>query len=227
MSMGDDRDRLAELLGAAAAGELTDAEATELEAWAAADPAVARERRATLEAAALVDSSWWRREDPPADLEDSVVEAAHGRRRPAVWRSRLGLVAAAVALVAAGSVGTLAVEALTGAPPDGPPGTLGAYESVTFDTPSDDARVGADLVAHTWGTEAVLEVEGLQEGAAYEVIFLDEQGRERSAGAFLGSAVPIDCRVNAAVLREDVRELLITTSDGEVVRSADLPAVAG
>ncbi|GAA2076609.1 hypothetical protein GCM10009821_14910 [Aeromicrobium halocynthiae] len=225
--MGEDQDRLAELLGAAAAGELTDAETAELDAWAAADPAVARERRATLEAAALVDSSWWRREDPPADLEDVVVAATGRGARSRARRSRVRLAVAAAALVAAGSAGTIAVDALTGGPPEGPPGTLGAYEPVTFDAPADEARVGAEVVAHTWGTEAVLEVEGLVEGASYEVIFLDDEGRRRSAGAFLGSAVPIDCRVNAAVLREDVRELVITTDDGQVVRSAELPAVTG
>lgn len=227
MSMGEDQDRLAELLGAAAAGDLTEAEAAELDARAAADPAVERERRETLEASALVGSSWWRRDEPPADLEHAVVAATIGSRRPTPWRSRFGLAAAAVALVAVGSVGTVVVDAVTGGPPEGPPGTLGAHEPVTFESSSDGAQVGAELVAHTWGTEAVLEVEGLEEGTSYQVVFLDEEGRQRSAGAFLGSAVPIDCRVNAAVLREDVRELLITTADGQVVRTADLPTVAG
>lgn len=225
--MGQDQDRLAELLGAAAAGELTDAEATELEAWAAADPSVARERRETLEAAALVDSSWWRRGDPPADLEDAVVAVTSGRGRPSAWRSRMGLAVAAVALVAVGSVGTLAVYAITGGPPEGPVGTLGAYEPVEFVPARDGVVVDADLVAHTWGTEAVLQIEGLPSGEPYDVVFTDESGRLLSAGSFLGSTVTIDCRVNVAVLREDVRALMIIGSDGDVVRTADLPAVDG
>ncbi|MGJ9411235.1 hypothetical protein ACHAAC_00860 [Aeromicrobium sp. CF4.19] len=221
--------RLAELLGAAAAGELSDAERRELDAWAGDDPAVRSECDALTGVAARVSSlTGWDHGSPSPSLEESVVAATtRPDSPPARRRSRLVLAVAAAGLVVAGAGGTVAVQSVTDQPQEGPPGTLGAYEQVAFEPASDPADIDAELVAHTWGTEAVLTVEGLEAGKTYDVYFVDEEGREVSAGAFLGSEVTIDCRLNAAVMREEVASLRIERADGAVVRSADLPTVRG
>lgn len=243
--------RDAELLGAAAAGELTREERLELYSRCAADPVLRAELDALVEVSERVAGiGGWVDVDPPADLEQEVVgadradhAAAPARSRSAVTpitraptsaggrragpRRRIGLAAAAVALVAVGSGGTLAVQSVADQPPSGPPGTLGAVEPVAFAPDEDAADVDASLVAHTWGTEAVLRVEGLPAEESFDVFFVDEDGTEVNAGAFLGSRVTIDCRLNAAVLREDVRELRIQRADGTVVRQAEVPTVTG
>ncbi len=250
--MTSSENRLAELLGAAAAGQLSHGEAAELDALCAEDPGARAERDALLQLSARLDGVSWEDVVVPPHLEHSIAaamagpetdlrsggalgagtqhgddaERAGGVRRARRWPRRLGILAAAVALVAAGSVATLGLQALDDDRPAGPPGQLGAYEQVSFAPETDSADVQADLVAHTWGTEAVLVVDGLEDGAAYEVSFVDEAGREVSAGAFLGSDVTIDCRMNAAVLREDVRTLQIAGPDGSIVRTAALPRPA-
>lgn len=234
MSTADER--RAELVAAAVTDDLDDAERAELDALRAADPGVQVEidelRAVADRFDALLPGTGWRDDLPSPRLEAAVVAAA-GPARPATPnRRRLGLVAAAVALVAVGAGGALGVQELRDdgsaqvTAPEGPPGTLGAVEPVQFAADDDPADVDAALVAHTWGTEAVLDVTGLPPGEVYDVVFLDATGAEVSAGAFLGSVVEIHCSMNAAILREDVRALRIQRPDGTVVRSAELPAVA-
>jgi len=244
MSTADERRD--ELVAAAVTDDLDDAERAELDALRASDPRVQAEidelRAVGDRFGALAPgpgASAWRDDEPSPALAGAVLASTEGsgsaRRsaRPSAPRRRLGLVAAAVALVAVGAGGALGVQELVSddtAEDDlavqGPPGTLGAVEPVAFAADDDPADVDAALVAHTWGTEAVLDVEGLPPGQVYDVVFLDADGTEVSAGAFLGSTVEIHCSVNAAILREDVRVLRIQLPDGTVVRSAELPAVA-
>lgn len=248
MSTADERRD--ELVAAAVTDDLDDAERAELDALRASDPRVQAEidelRAVSDRLGALAPgprASAWRDDEPSPALAGAVLASTEGsgsaRRsarpsaRPSAPRRRLGLVAAAVALVAVGAGGALGVQQLVSddtAEDDlavqGPPGTLGAVEPVAFAADDDPADVDAALVAHTWGTEAVLDVEGLPPGQVYDVVFLDVDGTEVSAGAFLGSTVEIHCSVNAAILREDVRVLRIQLPDGTVVRSAELPAVA-
>jgi len=243
MSTADERRD--ELVAAAVTDDLDDAERAELDALRASDPRVQAEiddlRAVSDRLGALapgLGASAWRDDEPSPALEEAVLastartsEASAASAGPSAPR-RLGLVAAAVALVAVGAGGALGVQQLASDAPDddlavqGPPGTLGAVEPVAFAADDDPADVDAALVAHTWGTEAVLDVEGLPPGQVYDVVFLDADGSEVSAGAFLGSTVEIHCSVNAAILREDVRVLRIQLPDGTVVRSAELPAVA-
>lgn len=244
MSTADERRD--ELVAAAVTDDLDDAERAELDALRASDPRVQAEidelRAVSDRLGALapgLGASAWRDDEPSPALAGAVLASTEGRTsarpsaRPSAPRRRLGLVAAAVALVAVGAGGALGVQQLVSedTPEDdlavqGPPGTLGAVEPVAFAADDDPADVDAALVAHTWGTEAVLDVEGLPPGQVYDVVFLDADGTEVSAGAFLGSTVEIHCSVNAAILREDVRVLRIQLPDGTVVRSAELPAVA-
>lgn len=80
----------------------------------------------------------------------------------------------------------------------------------------------AELIAHTWGTEIILTVEGLEDGTTYDVMFQRPDGTEVDAGTFLGVAGrPVVCRLNAATLREDVagfRVVDVTTGE-ELLRS--------
>ncbi|MGC5225474.1 hypothetical protein ACPW96_23155, partial [Micromonospora sp. DT81.3] len=113
--------------------------------------------------------------------------------------------------------------ALTSIAPSGPPGTLGAIEPIDVRDAVAGVQVDAELVAHTWGTEAVLDATGLDIGATYTVVFIATDGTQFPAGQMLGSQVPIHCRVNAAVLREDALRLEIRDADATLVAHADLP----
>ena len=121
--------------------------------------------------------------------------------------------------------GALGGQALTGAlqaPPDGPPGTLGALEDVTFSEQPAGTTVDAALVAHTWGTETVLELDGLAVGEEFEVVLVGDDGEEYLSGTFLGADRTVTCRMNAAVLREDVSQLQIRDGGGAVVAVSDV-----
>lgn len=225
-----ENERREELIAAAATGDLTAAERDELDAMCALDPTLRREIDELTAVAERISSADW--------VEPSARRAP--RDSPRVRRSVL--VAASVALLAGVGLGVGGTILLDDGDRDGrqatavelgPPGTLGAHEPLTLagadevSGPESDAEIDGVLVAHTWGTEAILDVVGLPPGEAYEVVFLDAAGTPISAGAFLGSEVPIHCAMNAAVLREDVATLRIVNEQGTVVRSADLPAVAG
>ena len=224
--MSTSSERRAELIAGAVTGHLDEAEQAELDALCREDPSVVvevEELRGVSERIGAL-GSW----------DDSAALRPVGapRRR----RALLAAAAALVAGVGLGTAGTLAAQqvgeddgpaARTG--PTGPPGTLGVAEPVSFEpaTGAAGAEVRAEVIPHTWGTEAVLDVEGLAVGTTYDVRFLDASGDPVSAGAFLGSEVEMHCSLNAAVLREDVVTLQIVGPDGELVRTADLPTVDG
>ena len=238
-------DRRAELMAAALADDLAPAERAELDRLRAADPTVDDEL-ALLGGlpAALGGVGGWDDAAPGDDLRRRVEAVADGAprattsatsaqespvtrsapvtplRRP---RRLVAVLAAAACLVVGAGAG-----ALLAAPRDGtvagPPGTLGAVEHIEFAGVPDGVSVDADLVAHTWGTETVLTVDGLPEGDAFSVVVVDDRGREHESGAFLGSTVEIDCRLNAAVTREHVAAVEIRGADGDVA-VAEVPAV--
>ncbi len=89
-----------------------------------------------------------------------------------------------------------------------------------------DAEVAASaLINHTWGTELVIDVQGLRAGTAYDVVFGTTAG-EVGAGSLL--AVPdvlMKCRFNAAPLRADVRVIELRDPSGAAVLHSDLPEV--
>lgn len=133
------------------------------------------------------------------------------------------MVAVAAGFFIVGVGVTLGVQAVQDAPPQGPPGTYGAVEAVDFTTETGEAEIDAALVAHTWGTETVLEVDGLPPGESFTVVLIDEAGDEVHSGAFIGSELLIECRLNADVMRHDATRLEITGPDGDIVVAADLP----
>lgn len=233
-------DRIDELIAAAVADQLTPSERVELDrlrsehAWIDDEIASLGAIDARLRGA---DVAW---EQPtgvnglrerilgqipsqaPAapDAPDAPVDVA-ARRTRRRWIAPL--VGAACLVV--GLVIGLGAPALTSLPPTGPPGTLGAIEPIDVRDEVSGMQVDADLVAHTWGTEAVLDATGLEVGGTYSIVFIGEDGTEFSAGEMLGSEVPIHCRVNAAVMREDAVRLEIRDADATLVALAELPSV--
>jgi hypothetical protein len=242
-------ERRDELVAAAAADDLTAEERAELDALRAGDPAVDRE---IAELRALLGRvrdavPEWDDSAPDTGLRDRVVAIgtdaeggttganAAATARVSALRPRRGwllpVVAAACLAVGLG-IGALALPLLGGpAAPvaeeqPGAPGLLGALEAVDFAGEPAGVRVDGAVVAHTWGTETILEIDGLAEGARYEVVVVDEAGIPHSSGSFTGSAVPVDCRMNTATLRPDATRVEILDATGGTVATAVLPAVA-
>jgi hypothetical protein len=126
-----------------------------------------------------------------------------------------------------GGFGGQLVRSLLDAPPSGPPGTLGAVEQITFTEAPEGSAIEASLVAHTWGTETLLEVDGVAVGETFEVILVSASGQELTSGTFFGTEQTVTCRMNAALLREDLARVLIEGSDGAVLASSEVPTVEG
>lgn len=230
-------DRWAELCAAALAGELSPAETVEFDELRR-DPRRADEYEGLRGITARLrqgDLAWTPPRDD-SDLEARIaasiaraegettegprgVEPARRPRRP--WLVPTVAAACLLGGLVIGANGTALVQPSV---PSGPPGTLGAVERLAV---TDDAGVDVDaqVVAHTWGTEAYLEATGLNVGATYELVFVGADGTEFSAGEVLGSEVPIVCRMNAAVPRSETVRLELRDTQRSVVAHADLPSV--
>lgn len=164
---------------------------------------------------------------PPPGLEDRTVAAATrdaAAREPAPHRRsgslkrRLTLAGAAVAVVALGLAA-----ALTGLPGTNEEPRLGDVEPVSFSVAPEEVSVDGSVIAHTWGTEVVLEMEGLEDGETYTVNIETESGESVPAGTFIGDAdMTVDCELNGAVLREDASAITATDADGNVVFRSEL-----
>ncbi|WP_423922777.1 hypothetical protein ACPEEZ_03415 [Frigoribacterium sp. 2-23] len=153
-----------------------------------------------------------------ASSRPSRLGRGPGARRP--WLLAVG----AAACVALG----LGAGVLLATPRDtvvaGPPGTLGATEHVDFSGAPSGVDVDGDVVAHTWGTETVLTVDGLAAGDEFSVVVVTDSGQEFSSGTFLGADTIVDCRLNAAVLREEVVKVEVRDAAGTDIAVAELPA---
>ena len=103
-------------------------------------------------------------------------------------------------------------------PPQGAP-----REPVAFTLVSAGVDASATLIAHTWGTEVNLVATGLTPGTRYTVVLVGRNGRRVTAGTFIGvSRQPVRCNLNAALLRTDAAELLVTDPRRRQVLRADL-----
>jgi hypothetical protein len=245
--MTDDRDaRRALLISGAISGDLTDAERTELDELRRNDPSVDVEIHELTDilsstTAAVTD---WDASAPSGALRDRVLnianegDVAHAPSAPAtptaalpsdgarvtVLRRRPWLLAVgAAACVAVGAGGVVLGQQSIPGPPTGPPGTLGAIEQISFDGEPAGVDIDGSLVAHTWGTETILNITGLTEANPYEVVLVTVAGDSLDSGSFLGSTVAIACEMNAAVMRESVASVEIQDASGTVVARAQLP----
>lgn len=237
-----------ELIAAALADDLSPDERVELDALRAADPGIDAELAAlagvTGRLADLGAVDGWHEAEPDDALRRRIAaigvpaagpeEARLTTPHPVAPRGRVAPVRRRRALLAVlGAAACLAVGAGAGAliatPRDshveGPAGTLGAVEHVSFVGAPSGVEVDGDVVAHTWGTETVLTVEGLPSGDPFTVVVVGDDGREYASGTFLGSDVTIDCSLNAAVLREHVSAVEIRGADGSDIAVAEVPAV--
>lgn len=163
--------------------------------------------------------------DVPA-LDPSRVEAIRTQAESAPvptasvrpLRSRRSLLragAAALGGVAAGAIGAVAVVGRDD-DPAGPP-----LEAITLRASSGiDAR--ADLIAHTWGMELLLDASGLEPDGAYEVTFVATDGRRVGAGGFVGTDGLVRCRNNGPLLRTDAARIIVTGPGSSEAITADL-----
>ena len=219
-------ERRAELIAAALDDSLTADERAELDRARAGDPGIDYEisdlRQMVIRMQAA--TAHWDDSAPTSTLRDRVTGIGEMATAPVPLRRRGWLVAlGAAACVLFGVGGTIGVQALGDAPVTGPPGTLGALEEVDFTGERSGVAVDGALVAHTWGTETFLEIEGLPVDDTYAVTLVGADGERFESGTFLGSTVTIDCRMNAAVSRADVASVEISDETGDVVASASLP----
>lgn len=234
--MSDTRDaRRALLISGAISGELTSSEQAELDVLRQADPTVDVEIRELTEILGQTTSAVpsWDASAPSEALRERVLTVQDEsvaapddsvgasvtplRRRP--WL----LVVGAAACVAIGAGGVLLTQPTVPSPPTGPPGTLGAIEQISFTGEPTGVTIDGALIAHTWGTETVLNITGLTEANPYDVVLVTTSGDSLDSGSFLGSTVAIDCEMNAAVMRESVASVEVQDASGTVVARAELP----
>ena len=158
---------------------------------------------------------------PPPDLGERIRAAVVDERRLRDGRVRASrLLAAAAAVAAVLAVGAIGF-AVGDRRADGPPQP---FEAVAVEA---GAGVVADagIVPHTWGVEIKLVATGFTPGESYAVTVRTEDGRERSAGAFVGTgAREMRCNLNSDVLRGDAAGFTVIDAAGAVVLSAALPA---
>lgn len=203
--------RCRELLGPYVLGHLGPAEVAEVERHCLRCEVCAADLAeiAPLATALPPRGSEPRRGPSLQDLEDQVVRAARRRRR---LPYQLAAAASAV-LVVALSVG---VTQQLGVPDQG----LGIREDVAaLEVAAGPVAVSeASVMPHTWGTEVFFTVEGLEDGATYEVVLLGRDGEEASAGTLLGdSTLPVVCVLNGAKLRQDVVAFEVREADTATV----------
>lgn len=146
-------------------------------------------------------------------------QLSHHRRR------LISVSAIAASLLVVGALGGVGIDHLLDLPPKGPPGTLGAVEPIVLTQTPQGARMDAELVAHTWGTETILEIDGLPAGQTYDVVLIREDGQELLSGTFLGTERTVTCRMNAAVLRQDLARVQIRDADGAVIARSDITRI--
>lgn len=159
---------------------------------------------------------------PSPDLGNRIQVAVAGerRRRGELTRRRHAMLAAAavVALLLMGGAGVEIGKRVDDAPVANAP-----VEPVEVSSRLDAVQASAGLVAHTWGTEIKLEAVGLRSGNSYAVVVMTEDGRARSAGAFVGTGGQVmNCNLNTDVLRPDAVGFRVLDEEGRAVLTADL-----
>lgn len=133
------------------------------------------------------------------------------------------LAAAAAVLVIAAGLGGWAVGQREPGVPTGPPGTFGVTELISFTGEPRGVEIEASIVAHTWGTETVMTIDGLEQGT-YTVQVVGTDGESVDSGTFIAPARGItDCRMIAALLRQEADIIVVSDSDGDVVMRSQLP----
>ncbi len=216
-----------EMIGAFLLGELDEEQRTALQAHLdGCDQCRAElaELRPVVAALAEVNPGLFETEEPrpPVDLLERTLSRVGQARRTEDELRRLrrnGLIRrAALATVAAALLVAIGLFALV-PKITGPP-----LEPVAFSEVPAGVEAEANLIDHTWGTETILVVSGLEDGETYRLTLRDEDGEAVPSGAFIGTGEqPVECRMNAALLREEATGLEVRTAEGDLVLGADLP----
>jgi len=103
---------------------------------------------------------------------------------------------------------------------DAPVQAAPSVEDVTFETRT-GVSAEAVLINHSWGTELMLDVSGLDAGTTYDVVYRTREGVEVAAGSMLAVAdVVMRCRFNAAPLRADVRRIEVRAGQRVALKAA-------
>lgn len=221
-----------EMLGAYVMGDLEDEQRSALEAHiegCAECRAEVEELRPVVEAlSSVVEPDFIAPETPgterpPEDLmdktlaqiqEDRLRERSRRRRRAAI----IGVAAAAVIAVIS-FAGVFGGSLISEEPPQ---------ETVAISGEPEGIEAEASLIAHTWGTETILTVEGLEAGENYTVALKRKDGSSAPSGTLIGTGdAPIECELNAAVLRENAEGLEVRRQNGDLVFAAEFPTVSG
>ncbi len=149
-----------------------------------------------------------------------LVRRSHRRAapQPSAWPAR--------ALSAAAVVAALLVGVVIGNRDGEPTKPVVPLEVVAVASLTEGVQATANLVPHTWGVEIKLDATGLPVGERYRAVVLDAQGREVSAGGFVGTgAKTAKCNLNASVLRSDATGFRVFDLSGREIIRAVLPAV--
>ena len=219
-----------EMIGAYVLGVLDEEQRTALRAHLDGCEQCRAEVRAlepVAEALAEIDPRLFEVEEPhpPSDLLERTLsrveqarrtedELQRRRRNRLLWRSAFAAVAATLLIV----IGSFVLVPMIAGPP---------LEPVAFSETPPGVEAEANLIDHTRGTETILVVSGLEDGKTYELALRDEDGAYVPSGAFIGTGEqPVECRMNAALLREEVTGLEVRTTEGVLVLEADLPEEA-
>jgi hypothetical protein len=154
-----------------------------------------------------------------ADAHRARAVAAAGssaRPPPSLPRRRFlalgGLAASAGAAVALGGRALL----------DDDDQPLPPTETIALTGAPDGVRASAKLINHTWGVELLLTVSGLPPGRRYDTVYRATDGRELLAGSFLGTGREALCRMNGALLRDELATIEVRRPDGEALLRSQL-----
>ena len=163
------------------------------------------------------------RQPPPervAAVRAAAVRLSGGTVTPLPSRSpRRLLLTGGIAAGVGGLAGYLARDLTTTDKPPAAP-----VEAISLQA-SDGVTATGGLINHTWGTELLLDVSGLDAGTTYVVDYRLADGSTVAAGSLLGVAgVFMKCRFNAAPLRADVQRIVVRDEDGRAAVSARLPS---
>lgn len=226
MSTYDEQhDRLRELLGAHALGQLSAAEAAEVDDHLAGCADCRGERDEIMPAAsALADLRLAARSDgrvespvPPEDLGGRVLALVDDDARR-TDRSRW-LRAAGLAGVAAAVASVVLVTGIRLTQPD--PAPKGPLEAVTVVESTRAVTASAAIVPHTWGVEVKLHARGFVRGERYVVTVQGTDGKSHAAGEFVGTgAREMDCNLNSSVLRNRAAGFEVRDPAGTVLVSS-------
>ncbi|WP_018157133.1 anti-sigma factor family protein [Demetria terragena] len=153
----------------------------------------------------------------PPELEAEIGARLAGTaavpRRPR--RRRAMALTAAAALVVVGGIGGWL---LAPRPPDVP------FEQVAVTVPTGsagDLDVTAGVIPHTWGMEVRMTASGFTAGAPYVVQVIDDDGKRRDAGEFVGTGDRrMVCNLNSSVLRDDAAGFVVLDQRSRTVVSS-------